>query len=125
MNAANHRHAGIVGTRGTLQTEYLNHTSAVRSGDACGYVPSLMRLSVDASTSGAKSAVFKEITSPTGSGFRFAAEAFAKVIAEQDFAAVARASQASLDNAATLEALARSARSGRVESVATQRPLPG
>ncbi len=117
MNAANHRHASIVGTRGTLHTEYLNHTSAVPTGDAFGYVPSRMRLSIDANASGAKSAVFKEITSPTGSGFRFAAEAFAKVIAEQDFAAVARAAQASTDNAATLEAIARSARSGLVEAV--------
>ncbi len=117
MNAANHRHASIVGTRGTLQTEYLNHTSAVPTGDAFGYVPSRMRLSIDANARGAKSAVFKEITSPTGSGFRFAAEAFAKVIAEQDFAAVARAAQASVDNAATLEAIARSATSGLVEAV--------
>jgi predicted dehydrogenase len=117
MNAANHRHASIVGTCGTLQTEYLNHTSVVPTGDAFGYVPSRMQSRVDANASGAKSAVFKEITSPTGSGFRFAAEAFAKVIAEQDFAAVARAAQASLDNAATLEAIARSARSGLVETV--------
>jgi predicted dehydrogenase len=118
MNAANHRHASIVGTRGTLQTEYLNHTSAVKAGDAHGYVPSRMRMRVDALPGATKPAVFKEITSPTGSGFRFAAEAFAKVIAEQDFAAVARAAQASLDNAATLEAIARSAKSGLVEAVA-------
>jgi predicted dehydrogenase len=117
MNTGNHRHASIVGTRGTLHTEYLNHTSAVPTGDAFGYVPSRMRLSIDANASGAKSAVFKEVASPTGSGFRFAAEAFAKVIAEQDFAAVARAAKASVDNAATLEAMARSARSGLVETV--------
>jgi hypothetical protein len=48
-----------------------------------------------------------------GSGFRFAAEAFATVVRQKDFAAVRRAAQASLDNAATLEALARSARSGQ------------
>ena len=54
------------------------------------------------------------IHSPTGSGFRFAAEAFARKVAEQDFAAMNRAAQASLDIAATLEALALSARQGRV-----------
>jgi MFS family permease len=48
----------------------------------------------------------------TGSGFHFAAEAFSKMVAERDFAAIARAAQASLDNAATLEAFARSARLG-------------
>ena len=118
MNAANHRHASIVGTRGTLQTEYLNHTSAVNAGDANGYVTSHMRMRVDALPGASKPAVFKDIKSPTGSGFRFAAEAFAKVIAEQDFAAISRAAQASVDNAATLEAMARSARSGLVERVA-------
>jgi predicted dehydrogenase len=109
MNAANHRHASIVGTRGTLQTEYLNHTSSD--------LPSRMRVRVDSLPGASKPAVFKDITSPTGSGFRFAAEAFAKVIAEQDFAAVVRAAQASVDNAATLEAMARSARSGLIERV--------
>ena len=61
----------------------------------------------------ANSVPFEEIRSSTGSGFRFAAEAFAKVVAERDFTAIARAAQASLDNAATLEALARSARLGQ------------
>ena len=50
--------------------------------------------------------------------FRFAAEAFARVVADRDFAAIERAAQASLDNAATLEALARSARLGQSVDVA-------
>ena len=49
--------------------------------------------------------------------FRFAAEAFAKVVASQYFPAIARAAQASLDNAATLEATARSSRLGRAMDV--------
>jgi predicted dehydrogenase len=61
---------------------------------------------------------FEKIKSPAGSGFRFAAEAFAKVVKAQDFAAVERAAEASLDIAATLEAIARSAKSGRTEPVA-------
>jgi predicted dehydrogenase len=60
----------------------------------------------------ANSLPFEDIRSPTGSGFRFAAEAFAQVVRDQDHAAVARAAQASIDNAATLEALAKSARTG-------------
>ena len=64
---------------------------------------------------------FETVTSGVGSGFRFAAEAFAKVVAERDFAAVARAAAASLDNAATLEALAQSATLRHAVDVATQR----
>jgi predicted dehydrogenase len=52
------------------------------------------------------------VTSPAGSGFRFAAEAFADVIARRDFAAVEAASRASLDIAAIIDAIAASARSG-------------
>ena len=52
-------------------------------------------------------------TPPLRSGFRFAAEAFARLVAQRDFAATQRAAAASLDIAATLEALARSAREGR------------
>jgi len=61
---------------------------------------------------------FEEIRSSVGSGFRFAADAFALLVAEHDDAAVERAAEASLDNAATLEALARSARLARSVDVA-------
>ena len=57
---------------------------------------------------------FEEIACPSGSGFRFAAEAFAKVVAERDFAAIERAAACSLNIAAALEALAKSAHSGQV-----------
>jgi hypothetical protein len=65
----------------------------------------------------ANSVPFEEVRSGVGSGFRFAAEAFAKVMAEQDFAAIERAAAASLDNAATLAALAQSARLGQAVDV--------
>ncbi len=68
----------------------------------------------------ANSIPFEDIHSGTGSGFRFAAEAFAKVVADGNVAAVDRAAEASLDNAATLEALARSARLGHAVDVATR-----
>ena len=55
---------------------------------------------------------FETIEAATGSGFRFVAEAFAGMVATGDFAAMDRFAQASLYNAATLEALERSARQG-------------
>jgi predicted dehydrogenase len=106
LNAANHRRATIAGTHGTLETEFLNHTSANPSEDARGYLSSQMRLRRGT----ANSLAFEELHCSTGSGFKFAAEAFATVIRAQDHAAIERASQASLDIAATLQALALSAR---------------
>ena len=109
MDAANHRHAIIAGTTGTIETEYLNHTSTQAGGHPWGYLPSELRVRRGT----ANNIPFETIHSPTGSGFRFAAEAFARTVAEQDFAAIERAAQASLDIAATLEALALSALLGR------------
>ena len=108
MGAANHRRATIVGTAGTIETEYLNHTASRAGADPRGYLPSQLRVRRGA----ANTVAFEDICSGVGSGFRFAAEAFAKVVAEQDFAAIGRAARASLDNAATLHAIGRSAASG-------------
>lgn len=105
MNVANHRRATIMGTQGTIETEYINHPTA--------QVPSQLRVRRGI----ANTVPFEEIISAYGSGFRFCVEAFAKRLAERDFAAIERAAAASLDNAATLEAIARSARSGREEDV--------
>jgi predicted dehydrogenase len=113
MDAANHRHATIVGSAGTIETEYLNHTSEQASGHAWGYLPSQLRVRRGT----ANSVPFESIDAGTGSGFRFAAEAFARVISAGDHAAIERAAQASLDNAATLDALARSARLGQAVDV--------
>ena len=106
MDGANHRRATIVGTAGTIETEYLNHTSEQAGGHPWGYLPNQLRLRRGT----ANSLPFENIDAGTGSGFRFAAEAFARVIAAGDHDAIDRAAQASLDNAATLDALARSAR---------------
>jgi predicted dehydrogenase len=107
MDGGVHRRALIVGSKGTMETEYLNHTSARASGDAFGYLPSELRM-----RRGIVNGIpFESVRSDVGSGFRFEAEAFAKVIADKDFAAIALATQASLDNAATLDAIAQSARS--------------
>ncbi len=113
MNAATHRHATIVGSAGTLETEYLNHTARAAGDNPVGYLPSRMRLRKGT----ANSVPFESIVSPTGSGFRFAAEAFAKVIQARDFESIDRAAAASMDIAATLEALAKSAKTGKTETV--------
>ena len=110
MDVANVRRATICGTAGTLETEYLNHTADAVGQSPCGYLPSHLRVRRGI----ANTLAFEDIRSPSGSGFRFAAEAFAKVIRDKDHAAIAGAEQASIDNAATLQALACSARSGAV-----------
>ena len=108
MDVANHRRATIMGTKGTIETEYINHPSVA--------VPSQLRVRRGI----ANSVAFEEMPSSDGSGFRFCAEAFARVVAAGDFAAIERAASASLDIAATLEAVARSAKSGVMEMVAVR-----
>lgn len=109
MDAANHRRATMAGSQGTIETEYLNHTAATAHGHPFGYLPSQLRVRRGT----ANTVPFEEVTSATGSGFLFAAQAFARVVRAGDHAAIARAAQASLDIAATLEALQASARSGQ------------
>ncbi len=113
MDGANHRRATIVGSTGTIETEYLNHTSPAGTVSPYGYLPSQLRVRRGI----ANSVPFEEIVTATGSGFRFAAEAFVKVVRDKDFAAIERAAQASIDIAATLEAVARSARLGHAVDV--------
>lgn len=120
MDTANHRRATIMGSQGTIETEYLNHTSDQSGGHPWGHLPSQLRLRRGI----ANSVPFEEIRSAVGSGFRFAAEAFAAAVAAQDFAAFEGAAAASLDNAATLEALARSARTGQAVEVAGRAGTP-
>jgi len=105
MDLALHRHALIVGTEGLIETEFLNHTADTTSGHPWGYQPSLMRL-----RRGAGAGPIETLTSPVGSGFRFAAEAFAHVVAGGDRDAIDRAASASIDIAAMLDAIAASAR---------------
>jgi predicted dehydrogenase len=113
MDTAYHRHATVVGTQGTLYTEYLNHTSDKPAGDRHGYQPSELRV-----RRGAANVVpLERVTVATGSGFYFAAEAFAKMVAERDVASVERAAAASIDIAAMLEAIAESAKTGSVVQV--------
>ncbi len=100
MNVGYHRRAIILGSHGTIDTEYLNHTSAA--------MPSQLRVRRGV----ANSLPFEDVPAAMGSGFRFAAEAFADVVRRADQAAIDRAMHASIDIARTLEALGQSARSG-------------
>ena len=111
MDTANHRRATIVGSHGTVETEYLNHTSdSHMHTHAWGYLPSQLRVRQGI----ANSVPFQEVPSATGSGFRFAAEAFAQVVRDGDMAAVERAAAASHDIAATLDAIQTSAKTGQM-----------
>ena len=107
MDVALHRHATIVGSDGVITTEYLNHTAGPGTAHPWGFQPSQLRV-----RRGSGNGPFETVASPCGSGFRFAAEAFAAVVAAKDFAAIERAAQASLDIAAMLDAIAASARGG-------------
>jgi predicted dehydrogenase len=108
MDMAGNRSATIMCSQGTIETEYLNHTGQA-SGDKFGYLPSQMRVRHGT----ASNLAFEPRLSGAGSGFKFAAQAFAQVIHEQNWAALALAEQASIDIAATLEAINKSARSGK------------
>jgi len=114
MDAANHRHATIVGSEGTIETEYLNHTSDLAGGHAYGYLPSLLRVRRGI----ADGIPFEPIPAATGSGFRFAVEAFTRVIRARDVAAMERAAQASLDNAGHPGGTGPERRTGGVVAVA-------
>jgi len=105
MNVAQHRHASIVGSDGWIETEYANHTAEAAGVHPWGYRPCLMRL-----RRGAAAAPVETLSAPTGSGFRFAAQAFARVLRDGDRDAIDRAAQASIDIAATLDAITASAR---------------
>jgi len=116
MDMALHRHATVVGSDGVITTEFLNHTSEPGTAHRWGYQPSQLRV-----RRGSGNGPFETLTSPSGSGFRFAAEAFAAVVAAKDFAAIERAAQASLDIATTLDAIAASARAGAMVDVSAPR----
>jgi predicted dehydrogenase len=114
MDVAYLRHAVIHGAQGNVITDYQNH-----SGDGTpathGYGHASLKV-----RRGAKATVpYEDRPLPLGSGFRFAAEAFAAKVAARDTAAFERAEQASIDIATTLEAIALSARTKQVVSLAS------
>jgi predicted dehydrogenase len=115
MDAANHRRAVIAGSKGAIETEYLNHTAVAPGDNPFGYLPSQMRLRRGI----ANNVPFEEVHSaPVGSGFRFAAERFAHIVRENNVAEIEFMQKVSLDIAATLEAVGKSARSGEAVTLA-------
>jgi predicted dehydrogenase len=105
MDAANYRRATISATAGTIDAEYLNHTSSIHAGDSFGYLTSQLRVRYGT----ANNIPFEDFQTQSGSGFLFAAEAFANMIATSDASLFELHAKASIDNSATLEALAQSA----------------
>ncbi|MEN9559682.1 MAG: hypothetical protein RLZZ502_893, partial [Pseudomonadota bacterium] len=92
MDAANHRQAVISGSKGTLETEYLNHTAAAGMSHPLGFQVSSMRLRRGV----ANNIPFEPLVSApaaTGSGFLFAAEAFAALVASRDSGQLSQAKQ--------------------------------
>ena len=113
MDAGQHRRAVIVGDTFTVETEYLNHT-ADGGPHPFGYLASTLRVRRGV----AGTLPFGTVAAPTGSGFRFAAEAFATMVRGGDTAGFERHAAMSLDIAAMLEAIALSARSGQPVALA-------
>jgi predicted dehydrogenase len=108
MDAGYVRRGVIAGSRGTIECEFLNHTAEPGRAHPWGYQPSALRVR----RGPGNDVPWELLRSPAGSGFRFAAEAFARVVKASDRAAIERAARASLDLAATMEAVLRSAREG-------------
>ncbi len=92
------RHAEIAGTEGVIETNYLNHPPL--------YGPPLLRLRQGT----AFDAPFVDIPVPEGNGFRREAESFADMLARGPESWTGASEAESLDIAATLEAIAASAR---------------
>lgn len=92
----------------TIYTEFLNHTSDAVGGDERGYLPSRMMLRRGT----AQNTPFEEVSSLVGSGFLFAVETFARLVrGTERQSLVSHAARASLDIAATVDAIYESVRS--------------
>lgn len=103
MDSAPHRRAVVIGRGGLIETDYLNHTSAAS--------PGALRLRRGMTWDDPQ-----PLSYALGSGFRFEAERFARMVREP-MAGDDLDRRLSLDNAATIDALLRSAREGRVVDV--------
>jgi predicted dehydrogenase len=112
MNTAAHRRAVIVGANGVIETEFLNHTSE-GSQHPGHYFQSEMRVRKGQTVADP----FEPVHSRTGSGFRFGAETFARMVAEKDVAGMERMAAISLDISRTIDAITQSARSGEEVAV--------
>jgi D-xylose 1-dehydrogenase (NADP+, D-xylono-1,5-lactone-forming) len=115
MDAALHRGAVVLGTRGLIETDYLNHTTAAR--------PGYLRLRRGTGWD----QPLQDQPFSRGNGFRLEAEHFARQVAAhagRGWPADDPDTTLSLQNMATLEALLRSARDGCEVAVTTPRLPP-
>lgn len=99
MSVGPHRIAVVAGSAGVVETPYSNHTEPDK--------PAVFRLKSGTGWDGR----FDNIETTSGNGFRLEAEAFARMVRSSDPAKDYE--RISLDNAMTLEAIARSARSNQ------------
>jgi len=99
--ASLHRSAVITGSEGVICTAYANHTEA---GSTAGY---RIRRGHGWNND------FENIDTAAGNGFRLEAEAFAGMVRGADTGGADARLAISVDNAATLDAIAQSARAGR------------
>jgi predicted dehydrogenase len=114
MDTAFIRHAVIQGAKGSIVTDFQNH-----NGDGTPSTHGYRQASLRVRRGTTVSTPFEDLPLPMGSGFRFAAEAFARKVAERDTTAFGLASQASIDIATTLEAISLAARTKQVVSLAS------
>lgn len=103
MDTSPHRRAVVMGRGGLIETDYLNHTTQQR--------PGTLRLRRGMTWDDPQPVPYA-----IGNGFRFEAERFARMV-QEPMAGDDLDRQLSLDNAATIEALLRSAREGRIVEV--------
>lgn len=103
MDGVPHRRVVVVGTAGLIESDYLNHTTDAR--------PGTLRLRRG---TGWDEPVAQPY--PLGNGFRFETERFVRMVREPQ-AGDDLDRRLSLDNAATIEAMLRSAREGRIVDV--------
>ncbi|HWX32409.1 MAG TPA: Gfo/Idh/MocA family oxidoreductase [Steroidobacteraceae bacterium] len=105
FNTCVHRQALIAGTRGVIQTTYLNHTSVASQA--------VLQLRVGTD----KDAVDSIVQSSAINGFLAEADSFARLVSEGPAEWLGTTPEESIDGMLTLEAILESARSGRTVEI--------
>jgi D-xylose 1-dehydrogenase (NADP+, D-xylono-1,5-lactone-forming) len=109
FESAQHRQALIIGSGGVIQTTFLNHTSAEQ--------PGVLRVRTGGGTGAAGKGVDSTVECASANGFLAEAESFERLVREGSSHWTGATPEESIDIAATLEAILRSARSGGVEAL--------
>ena len=104
MATAPHRNAFLIGSSGSLQTSFSNHT-----------VPESAVLQIKRGA--AWDAKIQTLNVPAGNGFVLEAEAFARAVVSEDLDARTTWHRLNVENAATLEAIVESMHTGQPVAV--------